>query len=108
MDEAVPLFFLFGQESAEISAYQYARPQYTIFLAGLPQQTHLSESCSWSKGMQREVAPVSSLILSSHSWQPHHMAFTKPGFSLMVSSNSAKVVAVWVWASRWAYAFSNR
>ena len=65
---------------------QYALPQYTIFFAGFPQQTHFAPSgisCS-SNGMQREVAVVSALIWSSQETSSHQNAFTKPGFSSRV------------------------
>ena len=45
------------------------------FSAFLPQQTQVSPTGVWSKGMLRLVAPVSYLILSSQACSPHHMAF---------------------------------
>ena len=53
---------------------QYAFEKYITLSALSPQQTHLSPIGVWSKGMLRLVALVSSLILSSHSRLPHHMA----------------------------------
>ena len=57
---------------------QYAMPQTTILLAGLPHTGHTSAMCSCSNGMQRLGMPVSSLIFSSHARSPHHMDLTKP------------------------------
>ena len=55
------------------SANQYALPQYTITLAGLPQQGHTSPICSCSKGMQRLDSPATSFIFSSQASSPHHI-----------------------------------
>ena len=52
---------------------QYALPQYTITLAGLPQQGHTSPICSCSKGMQRLDRPATSFIFSSQASSPHHI-----------------------------------
>ena len=38
---------------------------------------------------QRDVAVVSSLIFSSQASSPHHIIFTKPGFSATISLNSS-------------------
>ena len=44
-----------------------------------PEQLLGRDNVSCSNGMQRLVAANCSLILSSHSWHPHHIAFTNPG-----------------------------
>ena len=78
------------------------------FLAFLPQHTQVSPkvSPSWSKGMLREVALNCSLILSSHSRSPHHMALAKP--SCTASPSSSIVRTVRVRSSRKARACSSR
>ena len=74
--------------------YQYARPQYSIFLAGLPQHTHTSDTCSCSKGMHLLVTAICSLILSSHSLLPHHIALTNPDLLSNIPRNSSILCAV--------------
>ena len=64
------------------------------FVAGFPQYTQVSASFSCLKGMQREVTPTSSFNLSSHSWQPHHIARIKPGLLSAMSFISSRL-----WAS---------
>ena len=76
-------------------ADQYALPQYTIFFAGRPHQTQVSERCSCRNGIQRLVTPPSSsLIAFSQATSPHHIALMKPGFVFAISVNSSFVAAV--------------
>jgi transposase len=71
----------------------------------LPQQTHVLATVSCSKGIQRDVPPVSALICSSQPNSPHHIAFIKPGFVFNCSCIPAKMLATLVFSNRWIIAF---